>query len=1816
MAEAPGPERHVERWERTEVIGHEAGRGHTVEGRAVIVHRRPDRHAFLTHSLAVDDPNEGDEDVGIHAKSNQFESQDVSGHDRETSGDLQRQVSSTERGDGSGDSHITWTTTWQGVLDETPSCVHEGGEHGESLQRFSVESSPVDTDISLEGLAADFTEAQPLNTELVFSTRDFMAEEAFMIGLDGGGLGLHNRESATDKSMEIGFDSTGTNVIVVNRGDVLVDRRDLRAEEALMVGIDSCDADVDSRDFRTEEAFMIGVDMGGAGVDNINMQCKTKEYFSIRSGIGDEGVDGIEDKVVGHVVGGDYIDDDDVVDNVADVTGADGGHVTVLRRVERSFSIGEDGRKSQVTDRLLERRKTIEVNKEDLSGLEVIHTSSLDIMIGGDREREGQNEVSEINVIWGKTVEADLSNENDSLVESPCLTSPTVDSCATSSVGDTDTADYWSGDVSIGTARSSGSFETYVDTGDSMFASDSTDSPVQSVIDYQGSSGKPCHSTPRATRDLERSEAFHSLWDAQVSPLQTSRSVSVWEAWASQPATISSQPRITLDTGLSQVSVNTEQGNRVVSRVEITCRDTAPDSGNRATQPEQGFDNPGDEDCLASRDLFRVSEDMARPRDLFRVSEDIARPSVPGERDTMVGGNNSHELYSVLGSAEGEDCLVFKCESVDRREEYLERDKEEPKIIRQARPVVIPFSLHPVKENSRADLDVKSGPSKLNVSGGKTQESVDSTRTFDDEGFVPLAGKKKKKLRKKKKKNKAGLRDSDTMEDVGATGPGDEEKPQPIPGGDSRVPGAATFLESVGGHLSGDVQQVDIECASGETGLQQHETDTTAVSIETINIVSDGGQTAVEDVLATNSETLDFEDNSQTLSQDSEPTVTDVLEAVPEDKTLSFFSRTESKDPDVLTDQDYLNQVLQTASLDPATFLLHSEGQGGDILLNVSKGRRRILKPHRRYTKDRGESGETEPRDVVDGGTSRDPDNLVYGDTVPVTEDLQPGVPDSKDATAADEKIDVVSSDGKATSTDVDGVSLNIHRDSAGVDLNDFEVYNIPVEPGGFAVGPDGQAGAVMSGARSGEETIVSVTDSHVTDQDDNILGSPGSSGTVPSSSGIVPSSSGTVPGSSGTVLSSSGTVPSSSGIVPGSSGTVPDSSGTVTDRKEEKDVKADQPQPTDNNPLMWPKKGKKKKNKKKSKKEKSGTVDEVPAPTGGFELSESGLALCDDSARYEGGRDQTAAVCGVSSEETHPVSGDGQSDSTQQQKHLSGERGYGHGAGSKGDTLTQSGEHEAVARLAGLPDEVPVSSPSGYWEGDDADDGGSHQDEGLSVIPNASPGLQAVDRVDSFCETSGSDTPATVRSFRVLRNCESQIDEASPRERFLMIDYKSDVTNEVVAGAGVTVHTMSSVYVDNHGNNVHTDSTFATDMYHAGGEETIDGDTAHIDSDGAKDIDVTNVSVGVTDPGPNEAMDSHAKDAINNNTIDVGDNDTVAADSDREKTVLVDNKDTLAIHMNSTKTTEVGGDDTVYFDATDDSGNVSVYVDATDDVGEESIEADDGRKLDDLIKDLVSDVDLVAVRDIRIYIDDDLVKKVDDIVADQATDATDLRAVSEGGVEGMAVLDESDDDRAGVATGWIQTGHYVDRREEYEPVSSPGVVSRRLLEDVDNNRARAQEVATRDPEAVSATLTPGGELTAGGHLLSEMALLETAAREQADSLKLAVTQQATYEAQLEHLNSAISEAQGKLLSSPVMASSVGALKQQMAEHDVRTDSYTIWNTNMLHRTSPHKSKSKLQFQYTRTLAPTIVPGRSRAGGGKGYLPCYVARVPPTSPVS
>ena len=70
--------------------------------------------------------------------------------------------------------------------------------------------------------------------------------------------------------------------------------------------------------------------------------------------------------------------------------------------------------------------------------------------------------------------------------------------------------------------------------------------------------------------------------------------------------------------------------------------------------------------------------------------------------------------------------------------------------------------------------------------------------------------------------------------------------------------------------------------------------------------------------------------------------------------------------------------------------------------------------------------------------------------------------------------------------------------------------------------------------------------------------------------------------------------------------------------------------------------------------------------------------------------------------------------------------------------------------------------------------------------------------------------------------------------------------------------------------------------------------------------------------------------------------------------------------------------------------------------------------------------------------------------------------------------------------------------------------LSQRLLEDIASNRARAEQIVSKYPEGAAIGIGPfmgahmpgEGPLTQGGHLISEMSMLETAATEQRDSLR------------------------------------------------------------------------------------------------------------------
>ena len=962
----PEAERSVERWERTEVTVQ--GEGHSA-GRPVIVHRRPGRHRFLVHRLTAEAPagqtdstHEGDPgDWQTHAGR-------PSEHQQESGSEVVDDTLPVTSVDD--DIRVTWTGHWEGVQGETSS------------------SAPDEEDGGGKALGESPTLGTDMGSTVDGDSKDFMAEEAFMIGVDRGDLDKDSRDFRAEEALMIGVDKGDTDVdsrdfrteeafmIGVDRDDLDMDSRDFKAEEALMIGVDRGDTDVNSRDFRAEEAFMIGVDRGdldptvaaeaddapgdaadfvGSSVDPGEglrpLPCSDRWERTLAEDGGERvkihldkrwfGAGPKLDSALSSGVGNDNSTELDLNRDVEDAAGVGGGGpVKVVRRVERSFSIDEDGRKSQVTDRLLERRKTIEVDREDLSGLEAIHTSCLDIVIGGDEGREEQNVVSEINVIWGKTVEADLEDESPTPDR---LVSPREDSWAGSSLGDTDTGDYWSGDVSTDTVRTSGSFDTYVDTGDSMYTSDSNDSLRLSGPDHLGSPDStrapPLHSTPRGPGRLERSEAFHTLWDRHPSPLQ-SRSISVWETDTGPALTISGEPG----------SVWSESGqSTVVSRIEM-------DITGGKTEAQQ-------------KDLDSESEERRISRGLFKVSDDVANLGLPSSHSSSVDAESSGLPDTGPGAA------GTQCGSVDWREDCKKTGGDLPHAIRQTSDSRHSWVQQPQQLKILDNQTDSSELSSTVVRDDEQEESAVSTKTFEGEEFVPLASKKKKKLKKKKKKQKAELRYAGTGGDDRDDGQGTGDDPQ-VPGDHWPESGSGTVGDDRDGgqEADDDIEQLYMECDRREVEVRGDEASATLVSeerdtlfeiYETGTISLDVGEIGLKYSDTGDRAAIETEDKSEVAPEDSSntapvrPTEGEQVTSASPLPLEHDAEDEETKSTPPLSAQDYLTQLFEASPVDQATLFLHSEGN--DVLLNVSKGRRRILKPHRRFTKDPRGMGETEP---------------------------------------------------------------------------------------------------------------------------------------------------------------------------------------------------------------------------------------------------------------------------------------------------------------------------------------------------------------------------------------------------------------------------------------------------------------------------------------------------------------------------------------------------------------------------------------------------------------------------------------------------------------------------------------------------------------------------------------------------------------------------------------------------------------------------------------------------------------------------------------
>ncbi|XP_076463748.1 nesprin-1-like isoform X5 [Babylonia areolata] len=131
----------------------------------------------------------------------------------------------------------------------------------------------------------------------------------------------------------------------------------------------------------------------------------------------------------------------------------------------------------------------------------------------------------------------------------------------------------------------------------------------------------------------------------------------------------------------------------------------------------------------------------------------------------------------------------------------------------------------------------------------------------------------------------------------------------------------------------------------------------------------------------------------------------------------------------------------------------------------------------------------------------------------------------------------------------------------------------------------------------------------------------------------------------------------------------------------------------------------------------------------------------------------------------------------------------------------------------------------------------------------------------------------------------------------------------------------------------------------------------------------------------------------------------------------------------------------------------------------------------------------------------------------------------------------------------WMEdTQARISMRDTTRDLKEQLAVQERLLEDIRSNKARTEEVVGEH----DALGDQPGETTPsqGQRLLKEILELQEAAECQCLDLRAALAEQEQYETEVRHLNAAISEAQQKLLASPVRASTVQALKQQIAEHN------------------------------------------------------------------
>ncbi|XP_041353316.1 nesprin-1-like isoform X4 [Gigantopelta aegis] len=190
----------------------------------------------------------------------------------------------------------------------------------------------------------------------------------------------------------------------------------------------------------------------------------------------------------------------------------------------------------------------------------------------------------------------------------------------------------------------------------------------------------------------------------------------------------------------------------------------------------------------------------------------------------------------------------------------------------------------------------------------------------------------------------------------------------------------------------------------------------------------------------------------------------------------------------------------------------------------------------------------------------------------------------------------------------------------------------------------------------------------------------------------------------------------------------------------------------------------------------------------------------------------------------------------------------------------------------------------------------------------------------------------------------------------------------------------------------------------------------------------------------------------------------------------------------------------------------------------------------------------------------------------------------------------------------WLeQTRIHLSMRDTTRSLKEQLVTNEKLLQNVKDNKTRAQMVLQKHAELQNIS----GDTTTSqaSRVMTEMLNLEQAASETCDTLRDAIEEQEKYEEEIQQLNATIADAQEKLLASPVMATSVEALKKQIAEHDNLASQ--IKNYQM--RVNEINEKSRELSEKSLQRSPTLVRKRFMLSAtyGTDFQGNYTGREPP-----